>query len=82
MTARFRRRAESTDCHPPGMRPTDPPAMRAYDWGADAARRGDPPQPGDNPGYEADYQRGYEGRRRQRRHRRPLRHRFRRTRTR
>ena len=76
MRARFRHRAESTDCHPPGMRPTDPPAKRAYDWGLLARNTGEPPQPGDNPGHEDDYGRGYNRLRRRRRHRRPLRHRF------
>ena len=61
---------DRTHCQPPGMRPTDPPEKRAYDWGLLARNEGDPPQPEDNPGYEDDYNRGYEGLPRQRRHRR------------
>ena len=62
-----------TYCHPPGMLPTDPPAKRAFDWGRLARIEGEPPQPEDHPGYEGDYAHGYEGGRRQRRHRRPRR---------
>ena len=79
MMRRFRnRRAERTDCHPPGMRPTDPPAKQAYDWGRLDRNTDEPPQPENHPGHEGDYGRGYDRLRRQWRHRRPLRHRFRR----
>lgn len=72
-----RRILASTHCHPPGMRPDDPPAKQAYDWGRHHRRIGEPPLPGDHSDYGADYNRGYDGRRRQRRHRRTLRHRIR-----
>lgn len=61
----------SSNCHPPGMRPDDPPAKQAYDWGEFDRRTDEDAQPDEFPSFEKDYWRGWNGERRLRRHRRP-----------